>query len=120
MMCWSSIVKSIGQPATPPGHVLATQCLLQRKPKTLAINAHGNLAHGVTSKDLILAITSPRHVMNEQYRAILTNTDLQGAVEPLMPDLTDHMSARQLMDLTAFLNQIYDTELSSYGEAATD
>ena len=38
------------------GHVLATQCLLQRKPKTLAINVEGALAPGVTAKDLILHV----------------------------------------------------------------
>lgn len=38
------------------GHVLATQCLLQRRPKTLAINVDGTLPEGVTAKDLILAI----------------------------------------------------------------
>jgi 3-isopropylmalate/(R)-2-methylmalate dehydratase large subunit len=38
------------------GHVLATQCLLQRRPKTLAIEIDGRLARGVTAKDLILAI----------------------------------------------------------------
>src|SRR6266496_4153659 len=36
-------------------HVLATQCLLQRHPKTMRINYSGELAFGVTSKDLILA-----------------------------------------------------------------
>ena len=38
------------------GHVLATQCLLQRKPKTLAINVEGELAPGVGAKDLILHV----------------------------------------------------------------
>jgi len=38
------------------GHVLATQCLLQRKPKTLAITVEGELAPGVGAKDLILHI----------------------------------------------------------------
>jgi 3-isopropylmalate/(R)-2-methylmalate dehydratase large subunit len=38
------------------GHVLATQCLLQRKPKSLAIRVNGSLQPGVTAKDLILAI----------------------------------------------------------------
>jgi 3-isopropylmalate/(R)-2-methylmalate dehydratase large subunit len=38
------------------GHVLATQCLLQRKPKSLAIRVDGKLQPGVTAKDLILAI----------------------------------------------------------------
>jgi hypothetical protein len=67
-------------------------------------------------EDLILAITSPRHVINEQYRAILSNAELQGAVEPLMPDLTDHMSAKQLMDLTAFLDEAYTATLPEYGK----
>ncbi|MEO6688574.1 MAG: aconitase family protein, partial [Dokdonella sp.] len=38
------------------GHVMATQCLLQRKPKTLAIHVDGELAPGVGAKDLILHI----------------------------------------------------------------
>ena len=38
------------------GHVLATQCLLQDRPKTFAINVDGELGRGVTAKDVILAI----------------------------------------------------------------
>ncbi|GAB4524422.1 MAG: 3-isopropylmalate dehydratase large subunit [Anaerolineae bacterium] len=38
------------------GHVLATQCLLQNKPKTMAVRVDGQLAAGVTAKDIILAI----------------------------------------------------------------
>lgn len=38
------------------GHVLATQCLLQKKPKTFAMNIEGELGRGVTAKDIILAI----------------------------------------------------------------
>jgi 3-isopropylmalate/(R)-2-methylmalate dehydratase large subunit len=38
------------------GHVLATQCLLQRKPKTLAITIDGELGNGVSAKDLILHV----------------------------------------------------------------
>jgi len=37
-------------------HVLATQCLLQSKPKTLLIRIEGKLARGVTAKDVILYI----------------------------------------------------------------
>jgi 3-isopropylmalate/(R)-2-methylmalate dehydratase large subunit len=47
---------AFGIGTTEVGHVLATQCLLQRKPKTLAIDVDGHLAPGVSSKDLILAI----------------------------------------------------------------
>ncbi len=38
------------------GHVLASQCLMQKKPKTFAITVDGELGHGVTAKDVILAI----------------------------------------------------------------
>jgi 3-isopropylmalate/(R)-2-methylmalate dehydratase large subunit len=38
------------------GHVLATQCLLQRKARSLAVRVEGALALGVSAKDLILAI----------------------------------------------------------------
>lgn len=37
-------------------HVLATQCLLQRKSKSMLIEVNGVLGHGVTAKDLVLAI----------------------------------------------------------------
>src|SRR5216683_3487799 len=37
-------------------HVLATQCLPQRKPKTMLIDVRGRLAEGVTAKDLALGI----------------------------------------------------------------
>jgi 3-isopropylmalate/(R)-2-methylmalate dehydratase large subunit len=37
-------------------HVLATQCLPQRKPKTMLIHVNGKLAEGVSAKDLILGI----------------------------------------------------------------
>jgi 3-isopropylmalate/(R)-2-methylmalate dehydratase large subunit len=47
---------AFGIGTTEVGHVLATQCLLQRKPRTLAVNINGKLASGVTAKDLILAV----------------------------------------------------------------
>jgi 3-isopropylmalate/(R)-2-methylmalate dehydratase large subunit len=37
-------------------HVLATQCLLQNRPKTMAVRVDGRLQPGVTAKDIILAI----------------------------------------------------------------
>jgi 3-isopropylmalate/(R)-2-methylmalate dehydratase large subunit len=36
-------------------HVLATQTLVQRKPKSMRINYDGEMGYGVTAKDLILA-----------------------------------------------------------------
>jgi 3-isopropylmalate/(R)-2-methylmalate dehydratase large subunit len=47
---------AFGIGTTEVGHVLATQCLLQRKPRTLAVNVAGHLPPGVCAKDLILAI----------------------------------------------------------------
>jgi 3-isopropylmalate/(R)-2-methylmalate dehydratase large subunit len=47
---------AFGIGTTEVAHVLATQCLLQRKPRALAVNVTGTLATGVTAKDLILAI----------------------------------------------------------------
>src|SRR2546427_3599338 len=37
-------------------HVLATQCLPQKKPKTMQIDVRGRLPNGVTAKDLALGI----------------------------------------------------------------
>ncbi len=37
-------------------HVLATQCLLQRKPKTFEVRVEGKLAPGVSAKDIILKL----------------------------------------------------------------
>ena len=47
---------AFGIGTTEVAHVLATQCLLQRRPRTLAVNVSGKLAGGVTAKDLVLAI----------------------------------------------------------------
>jgi 3-isopropylmalate/(R)-2-methylmalate dehydratase large subunit len=47
---------AFGIGSTEVGHVFATQSLLQRKPKSFAVNIDGRLAPGVTAKDLILAI----------------------------------------------------------------
>lgn len=46
---------AFGIGTTEVGHVLATQCLLQRKPKTLLIEISGTLRPGVSAKDVILA-----------------------------------------------------------------
>jgi 3-isopropylmalate/(R)-2-methylmalate dehydratase large subunit len=37
-------------------HVLATQTLPQRRPKTMAVNVNGELPDGVTAKDIVLAL----------------------------------------------------------------
>src|SRR4029079_4991228 len=45
---------AFGIGTTEVGHVLATQCLLQRKPKNFAIHVDGKLSPGVSAKDLAL------------------------------------------------------------------
>src|SRR5512135_434361 len=47
---------AFGIGTTEVGYVLATQCLLQRKPKTFSIEVSGRLGDAVTAKDLVLAI----------------------------------------------------------------
>ena len=47
---------AFGIGTTEVAHVLATQCLLQRKAKTLAVNIDGQIPDGVSAKDIILAI----------------------------------------------------------------
>ncbi len=46
---------AIGIGTSEVEHVLATQCLVQRRPKTMRISYRGELGQGVTAKDLILA-----------------------------------------------------------------
>jgi 3-isopropylmalate/(R)-2-methylmalate dehydratase large subunit len=49
---------AFGIGTTEVGHVLATQGLIQRKPKTFAVRLDGRLQAGVSAKDLILAVIS--------------------------------------------------------------
>ncbi|RMF96711.1 MAG: 3-isopropylmalate dehydratase large subunit [Gammaproteobacteria bacterium] len=47
---------AFGIGSTEVGHVLATQCLLQRKPQRMAVTIDGRLTAGVSAKDVILAL----------------------------------------------------------------
>jgi len=47
---------AFGIGTTEVAYVLATQCLLQRRPRTLGIEIAGQLRVGVTAKDLVLAL----------------------------------------------------------------
>ncbi|HWR95301.1 MAG TPA: 3-isopropylmalate dehydratase large subunit [Arenimonas sp.] len=47
---------AFGIGTTEVGHVLATQCLLQRKPKSFSVQVDGRLRPGVSAKDLALHI----------------------------------------------------------------
>ncbi|WP_153110792.1 3-isopropylmalate dehydratase large subunit [Propionivibrio limicola] len=47
---------SLGIGTSEVEHVLATQCLVQKKSKTMLIRVEGRLGKGVTAKDVVLAI----------------------------------------------------------------
>ncbi len=47
---------AFGIGTTEVGHVLATQCVLQRKPKSMLVNFNGETPQGVTAKDMALAM----------------------------------------------------------------
>ncbi|MFC6198382.1 3-isopropylmalate dehydratase large subunit [Ponticaulis profundi] len=68
---------SFGIGTTEVAHVLATQCLFQRKSKTMAVDTTGVLAEGVNAKDLALYFISKvgtdggvRHVIEYRGTAI--------------------------------------------------
>tara|TARA_R110000850_G_scaffold73969_4_gene162216 strand:- start:496 stop:894 length:399 start_codon:yes stop_codon:yes gene_type:complete len=65
-------------------------------------------------EDLIVAIMNPQHVVTSQYKSVLSKAQRDGEIKSFMPDLTNDMSARQLMDLVSFLDQIYSAQLDGY------
>jgi 3-isopropylmalate/(R)-2-methylmalate dehydratase large subunit len=75
---------AFGIGSTEVAHVFATQCVLQRKPRTFAVNVAHRLAHGVTAKDLILAIINKAGVSGGtghviEYRgAAIRGLDMEG------------------------------------------
>lgn len=98
------------------------QCHSVAKTEFPALKATRRLEMKLASKgrfvkkyeDLITAITNPKHVLNERFRELLAKNEVEGSIEPLMPDLTKDMSVRQLMDIVAFLDQAYSKSLPDY------
>ena len=97
-------------------HVLATQSLLQNRPKTYQVNFEGQLAPGVTSKDMILALiakigigggtghvfeyTGPAiHALSMEERMTLCNMSIEGGARAGMiaPDDTtfEYLAGRE-------------------------
>ncbi|HXN33554.1 MAG TPA: 3-isopropylmalate dehydratase large subunit [Polyangiaceae bacterium] len=89
------------------GHVLATQCLLQRRPRTMRATVDGKPSRGVTAKDVVLALIAKigtaggaRHVieyagstvraMNMEERMTVCNMTIEGGARAGMvaPDDT--------------------------------
>lgn len=90
-------------------HVLATQCLLQDKPKTCLVNFKGRLSPGVTAKDMILALIArigigggtgyvfeyggeAVHALSMEERMTLCNMSIEGGARAGMvaPDETTY------------------------------
>ncbi len=51
-------------------HVLATQCLWQRRPRQMAVTVDGDLPTGVTAKDVVLGLIARQGVSGGQGRAV--------------------------------------------------
>src|SRR2546430_10171304 len=58
-------------------HVLATQCLVQSRSKTLHILVHGQRPRGVTAKDLILAIIGKTGIAGDRKSTRLNSSHSQ-------------------------------------------
>jgi 3-isopropylmalate/(R)-2-methylmalate dehydratase large subunit len=75
---------AFGIGTTEVGHVLASQCLLQSKPKTLGICIEGELEKGVTAKDVILHVIGQIGVdggtgsVIEYYGSTVRSMDMEG------------------------------------------
>ncbi|MCY4069835.1 MAG: 3-isopropylmalate dehydratase large subunit [Chloroflexi bacterium] len=119
------------------GHVLATQTLLQNKPKTMAVNVEGKLEEGVTAKDIILAIIArigigggTGHVFEYRGEAIrglsmegrmtVCNMSIEGGARAGMiaPDDTtfEYISGRKYAPSSAD----WDAALADWGRLPTD
>ena len=118
-------------------HVLATQCLLQRQPRTLEVRMEGTLAAGVTAKDVILALLSrigiggaTGHVieysgsavraMSMEERMTVCNMSIEGGARAGMvgPDDTtfEYIAGREY----APKEKAWDTALAAWKKLPTD
>jgi 3-isopropylmalate/(R)-2-methylmalate dehydratase large subunit len=75
---------AFGIGTTEVGHVLASQCLLQHKSKTMGIRIEGELKSGVSAKDVILHVIRTIGVdggtgsVIEYYGSTVRNMDMEG------------------------------------------
>ena len=68
-------------------------------------------------EDILTAITNPRHVIKKQYSKMLAQGEIDGEIEPFMPNLIEDMSAGQLINLVTFLDKVYSENLDQYSGA---
>lgn len=84
--------------------------------KRIEVTLGAKLHFARNYENIVTAITNPRHVIAEEYKALLTKPEQAGGIEPIMPDFTKSMNVRQLMDITAFLDDVYRREQQNYGK----
>jgi 3-isopropylmalate/(R)-2-methylmalate dehydratase large subunit len=118
-------------------HVLATQCLLQRQPKTCEVRVEGQLRAGVSAKDIILAVIAQNgigggtgHVfeytgaairaLDMEQRMTICNMSIEGGARAGMvaPDDTtfEYLSGREL----APKGDAWDRAVARWRQAPTD
>jgi 3-isopropylmalate/(R)-2-methylmalate dehydratase large subunit len=118
-------------------HVLATQCLLQRKPKTCEVRIDGILAKGVSAKDIILALIakigvgggtehvfeytgSAMRALTMEERMTVCNMSIEGGARAGMvapDDVTfDYLCGREFSPK----GQVWDEALASWKQLPTD
>jgi 3-isopropylmalate/(R)-2-methylmalate dehydratase large subunit len=118
-------------------HVLATQCLLQRRPKTCEVRVEGKLAPGVTAKDVILALIakigigggtgrvfeytgSAIHALSMEERMTVCNMSIEGGARAGMvaPDdaTFEYLAGREF----APKGEAWDRALAAWRQLPTD
>ncbi|HEY4724285.1 MAG TPA: 3-isopropylmalate dehydratase large subunit [Anaerolineae bacterium] len=118
-------------------HVLAAQCLLQRQPKTYEVRVEGQLAPGVSAKDIILALIarigvgggtghvfeytgSAIHALNMEQRMTVCNMSIEGGARAGMiaPDETtfEYLAGREF----APKGEIWDRAVAQWKQLPTD
>ncbi|MGH2521066.1 MAG: 3-isopropylmalate dehydratase large subunit [Anaerolineales bacterium] len=117
--------------------VLATQCVLQRKPKTYEVRVEGTLAPGVSAKDIILALiakigvgggtghvleyTGPAiRALNMEQRMTICNMSIEGGARAGMvapDDITiEHVAGREF----APRGEAWDRAVARWRQLPTD
>jgi hypothetical protein len=91
--------------------------LKEPKERRLGVSLGSELRFVKNYGDIVKAISNPQHVVKERYANLLNASEASGEISALMPDFTDKMSVRQLMDLVAFLDKVYREGVDDYGKA---
>ena len=128
---------AFGIGTTEVEHVLATQCLLQHKPKTFEVRVEGKPGKGVTSKDIVLSLLARSgiesgvgHVfeytgaairaLTMEERMTICNMSIEGGARAGMiaPDETtfDYLSGKEF----APRGEAWDADLARWRALPTD